>query len=178
MVMKPLSDMEYVIAVARKMLSLTNPWARDKMGYTMPDAWLFRDLLSREELTPENVEWMRRALLKYEKQIRRLGLDFDRLDKIRVARKAMFWRFEGLEGVKATSFLVWFKGDEGGIKVTLRDYSHRRRDVLMCAMTRAEVIDFVRRHFSVELPDTVEEFSATVDKPDEFFRMVFEEMMR
>ena len=165
------SDEEYVIFVARKLLSLTYPWARDGVGFTIPDAWLFRDLLSREKLAPENIEWMRRALLKYERQIRQLGLDFDRLEKVRIAQRAIFWRAEGLEGKKATSFLIWLRGDKGGIRVTLRDYSRRRRDVLMYAMTRAEVVDFVKKHFGVDLSN-VENFSITVKRPDEFFRRV------
>jgi hypothetical protein len=66
--------------------------AQRPAGYTFPDAWLFRDLLSRKDLTPENIEWIRRQLLKYEEQIRKLGFDYDFLNKIRISDRAIFWR--------------------------------------------------------------------------------------
>jgi len=55
-------------------------------GYDLPDAWRVRDFFERlmEEgvIQQKDWEWLRRRPPRYEKQIRELGFDYERLSKI------------------------------------------------------------------------------------------------
>jgi len=60
---------------------------KDEQGYDIFDASHFRgflrypDIFGVEGLTPEEIEWMRRKLLRYKRQLREMGFDISVLDK-------------------------------------------------------------------------------------------------
>ena len=60
---------------------------RDKKGYDRFDAFtmrlfLYKDLFGREEITPQEVEFIRRKLLRYREQLKKLGYQhFNVLEK-------------------------------------------------------------------------------------------------
>jgi len=71
-----------VVEAAKLLLSVCDgAEARDEVGYDVFDAVHFRDfllyseLLGVEGLTPEEVEWMRRKLLRYRGQLKEMGFD-------------------------------------------------------------------------------------------------------
>ncbi len=141
-----LQDKLFVLGTAWKMLQRTYPWAKDEKGYTFPDAWLFRDIILRTEelrLKDENMEWMRRHLLKYERQIRGFGLDFDKLNRIRMAEKAIYWKTVGVDS-KLISVTVDVKKN-ARIIAKYRNYKTRQRELLRADLTRGEAIDLLKR---------------------------------
>jgi len=78
-------DEAYVLAVAYKLLKITNPFAKDWKGYNIVDGFKVLDVfdkLHKGRITKEDIEELRRRLLKYEEQIKGLGLNFERLEKI------------------------------------------------------------------------------------------------
>lgn len=75
-------DEAYVLYVAWRLLRRTIPFIRDWKGYNIVHAFAIHDRLWKpaEEFTREDVEWIRRRLVKYYRdQILELGLDFKRL---------------------------------------------------------------------------------------------------
>lgn len=77
------NDESYVLAVAYKLLKMTNPFVRDWKGYNLVDGFkvldIFEKLSYEGKVTKKDIEELRKRLLKYEEQIRGLGLDFERL---------------------------------------------------------------------------------------------------
>jgi len=77
------NDESYVLAVAYKLLKITNPFVRDWRGYNLVDGFkvldIFEKLSYKGEITKEDLEELRKRLLKYKEQIKGLGLDFERL---------------------------------------------------------------------------------------------------
>jgi len=77
-----------IIEGAKLVLSVCDgAFKRDEEGYDIFDAGHFRgflrypDIFGIEGLTPEEIEWMRRKLLRYKKQLRNMGFDTSILDK-------------------------------------------------------------------------------------------------
>jgi len=77
-----------IVEAAKQVLSVCDgAFARDEKGYDIFDAGHFRgfliypDIFGFEGLTPEEVEWMRRKLLRYKDQLRKLGFDPSILDQ-------------------------------------------------------------------------------------------------
>jgi len=77
-----------IIEAAEKILSICDgAFTRDEKGYDIFDAGHFRgflrfpDIFGVEGLTPEEVEWMRRKLLRYKKQLLKVGFDISIIDQ-------------------------------------------------------------------------------------------------
>jgi len=77
-----------IIEGAQLVLSVCDgAFSKDERGYDIFDAVHFRDFLSHpdifgvEGITPEEVEWMRRKLLRYKRQLQEMGFDTIVLDK-------------------------------------------------------------------------------------------------
>jgi len=77
------TGLEKIIEAAKLILSVCNgAFSRDKKGYDRFDAGYSRtillgpDIFGREGLTPEEVEWLRRKLLRYKRQLQK-EFDFD-----------------------------------------------------------------------------------------------------
>jgi len=82
------SRLRKIIEAAQLVLSVCDgAITRDKEGYDIFDAGYFRgflrypDIFGVEGLTPEEVEWMRRKLLRYKRQLRKMGFDTSVLDQ-------------------------------------------------------------------------------------------------
>jgi len=112
---------------------------RDEEGYDFFDARYFRGFLTYPEifgvegLTPEEVEWMRRKLLRYKGQLSEMGFDTDVLDEP-VHSEAFFahakdWRGNHLrlsprslgkilDGWLVEALEEW----DGGLKIELKFY--------------------------------------------------------
>lgn len=141
------NDEVFVLGVCRALLEMTKPLAIDAVGFTLPDAWLFRDIYLRGyeiDLKPENVEWVRRHLLKYEDQIRKIGLDFDRLNKIRIAEKAIYWKTVSQDS-KLVNVTIDVKKN-AYIIAKYRNYRTRQREFLRADLTRTEAIALFRKY--------------------------------
>ena len=146
-----LGDREFVLAVACLMLKRTWPWVRDGIGLNWPDAWLFKDLFDYaaeagglESLHDEQVEWLRRQLLKYERQLRELGVDYERLRSIRVAPRARYWRTVKPD-VKLVGVEVKVKGGEVRVIAKWRDARTYRKRLVYGSFGVEEVADAFRR---------------------------------
>lgn len=77
-----------VIEASEIILSMCDgAFAKDDEGYDIFDAGHFRgflcypDIFGVEGLTPEEIEWMRRKLLRYKEQLLKAGFDITILDK-------------------------------------------------------------------------------------------------
>jgi len=82
------SRLRKIIEGAQLILSVCDgAFSRDEQGYDIFDASHFRgflrypDIFGVEGLTPEEIEWMRRKLLRYKRQLREMGFDISVLDK-------------------------------------------------------------------------------------------------
>lgn len=82
------TELRKIIEASNMVLSVCDgAFARDEEGYDILDAGHFRgflnhpDIFGVEGLAPEEIEWMRRKLLRYKKQLRKMGLDTSVLDK-------------------------------------------------------------------------------------------------
>ena len=89
--LEEMDDKTYVFFATFKLLSVCDgAFYRDGWGFNRPDAFLVRYLLTEKELSDEQIEFLRRLLLKYEKQLKKLGVDYERLQKIKISEKARF----------------------------------------------------------------------------------------
>jgi hypothetical protein len=82
------SRLRKIIEASELILSVCDgAFSRDEEGYDIFDAKHFRDFLvypdifGVEGLTPEEVEWMRRKLLRYKRQLQEMGFDTSVLDQ-------------------------------------------------------------------------------------------------
>jgi len=79
-------DEAYILAVAYKLLKITIPFVKDWKGYNLFDGFkilnIFDKLSKKGVIDKEDIEKIGQRLLKYEEQIRGLGLDFDRIKKV------------------------------------------------------------------------------------------------
>lgn len=74
------NEREFVLKVAHGLLSVCDGAIElDYEGYNKPDAFSVRDLLSREELSGNELEILRQTLLKYRRQITGMGFGYNRL---------------------------------------------------------------------------------------------------
>lgn len=133
----------YILDVAFTMLQKTFPYIKDKEGYTFPDAWLFKDLLEREYLTDENIEWIRRSLLKYEKQIKALGYDYNLVEKIRISDKAIYYKRISPE-VKLISVTVIAENEQVKVYAKYRIYKQRKRELVYATFNREHFIKLLQ----------------------------------
>jgi hypothetical protein len=121
-------DQIKILNVAVSLFKITVPSLKDERGYNRIDACLFKYMLIQgfTEFTIYNLEWIRRKLLCYFKQIRQLGVSPDFLQRP-IADKAVYgWkvladsRFTGVKLVidKEAHFtfkwysLKWHKGSQ------------------------------------------------------------------
>lgn len=77
-------DEAYILAVAYKLLKITVPFQKDWRGYNLVDGFRILNIfekLSEGKITKKDIEYIRKKLLKYEEQIKGLGLDFERIKK-------------------------------------------------------------------------------------------------
>ena len=75
-------DEAYILAVAYKLLKITIPFQKDWRGYNVVDGFRILDIFEKikeGEITKKDIEYIRQKLLKYEEQIKGLGLDFERI---------------------------------------------------------------------------------------------------
>ena len=133
----------YILDIAFTLLQKTFPYIKDKKGYTFPDAWLFKDLLEREYLTDENIEWIRRSLLKYEKQIKALGYDYNLLEKIRISDKAIYYKRISPE-VKLISVTVIAENEQVKVYAKYRTYEQRKRELIYATFNREHFIKLLQ----------------------------------
>lgn len=151
-----LEDKLYVLYVVRKLLQITYPFAKDKVGYTFPDAWLYRDMLLRDVLYPDkfphgmkftnhNVEWLRRNLLKYEKQIKKLGLDYGRLNCIRISTRAIYWKRLQRDSTFSVTIEVSNSRKQVKITVAYRLYKQRKREKTFAVLELEDGISLLRK---------------------------------
>jgi len=79
-------DEAYILAVAYKLLKITIPFVKDWKGFNIFDGFkilnIFDKLSKKGVIDKEDIEKIGQRLLKYEEQIRGLGLDFDRIKKV------------------------------------------------------------------------------------------------
>ncbi|MBA7602744.1 hypothetical protein ES703_09840 [subsurface metagenome] len=82
------TELRKIIEASNMVLNVCDgAFTRDEEGYDIFDAGHFRgflnhpDIFGVKDLTPEEVEWMRRKLLRYKKQLQKMGLDASILDK-------------------------------------------------------------------------------------------------
>ena len=79
------NDEAYILAVAYKLLKITVPFVKDWKGYNLVDGLkvlsIFEKLSCEEKITEKDIEYIRKKLLKYEEQIKGLGLDFERIKR-------------------------------------------------------------------------------------------------
>jgi hypothetical protein len=80
-----------MLNIACDLLKITAPWKKDDRGYNRVDAWLFKYMLEKSvtEFSVHNLEWVRRKLLNYKRQITELGLDYAVLQRV-VSDKAVY----------------------------------------------------------------------------------------
>ena len=134
----------YVLEIAYKLLKQTWPFVKDKKGYTFPDAWLFKDLMERDAdtLTPKHIEWIRRALLKYQNQIEKLGFEFNRLNENPVAPTAAYWKKDMVNAkILRIKFTITTKTR---VVVIYRIFSQRKREKAYAELTIEQGIDLLQ----------------------------------
>jgi predicted RNA-binding Zn-ribbon protein involved in translation (DUF1610 family) len=84
----------YILKVAVALFKITDPFKKDDRGFNRIDAWLFKYMLTKDvdDFTIHNLEWMRRKLLSYRRQIGELGFTYE-LICTRISDKAIFgWK--------------------------------------------------------------------------------------
>lgn len=83
------NEQEFILEVAHGLLSVCDGAIElDYEGYNKPDAFSVRDLLSREELSGEELEILRQTLLKYKRQIVDMEFNYNRLLGVRFGGEA------------------------------------------------------------------------------------------
>ena len=88
------TDELYILKVAVALFKITDPFKKDDRGFNRIDAWLFKYMLTKDvgDFTIHNLEWMRRKLLGYRRQIGELGFNYEMIC-VRVSDKAIFgWK--------------------------------------------------------------------------------------
>ena len=138
-----LEEKAYILYVAYRLYQRTYPFAKDRVGYTWFDAWLFKDMFEKEErFSDENLEWIRRQLLKYEKQIKDLGLDYKKLE-VKISKKAIYSK-RILENSRFVSLTVNIsKETRITSKYRLFDQRYRHKDYII--LSREEGITILRK---------------------------------
>ena len=78
-------DEVYILTVAYKLLKITKPFVRDWKGYNLFDGFKILDIFNKFSnncnICKDDIVKIGQKLLKYEEQIKGLGLDFDRIKK-------------------------------------------------------------------------------------------------
>lgn len=135
---------DYVLQVAYRLFKDTFPYKKDFKGYTFPDAWLFRDLMNRDAntLTQKHIEWIRRALLKYQSQIEELGFDFYRINENQIAPTAAYWKTD-MVNAKLISLKFTVK-DKTQVTAIYRIYSQHKREKAYAELSREQGIELLK----------------------------------
>jgi len=175
------SDEAFVLSVSWELLKRTWPWVKDARGYNKFDAWLVRavweKVLQKAEsltemdiqkldvaevrkslcaaLSSENLEWLRRDLLKYEKQIRALGFDYDRLNTIRLSENAVFSNVP-LTDVKLATVTITIS-KQTSVIVKYRVFNKREQKKIIATFAREKGLEAVD---SLKLPIHFTEYFA------------------
>lgn len=78
--LKVKTNKDYILQIGRELLSVCDGARRkDFQGYNKPDAYTARTILSFQNPSDNQVEFLRKILLKYKNQILNFGFDYDTL---------------------------------------------------------------------------------------------------
>jgi hypothetical protein len=169
----------YVLQVACKLFKETYPYAKDKKGYSFPDAWLFKDLMERDAstLTQKNVEWVRRALLKYQEQIEKLGFDYWKIESDRISPIAAYWKKDMINAtylrVKVTSNDCFVR-----FEVIYRLFNQRQREKAFAEFPKKEGIAILKELVPQVCDYSFEGYDATLSLTgtESFFQKLCEKL--
>ena len=123
--------------------------SKDKRGFNKPDAVLIRELYFKpaEELTMENVEFIRRKLLNYEIQLTKFGIDYPKLRDMRIAERAVFFK-RPLSDAEIRKVVLKIRGEGLKIEIVAHHFSDRRKSKYKIEMDREEGIEFLNKHLT------------------------------
>jgi len=91
-------DAVYVLECAYKLFKETRPGLRDYVGFNRVHTFALFNKLKKERLTLDDINWINKILLKYEDQLRELGMDFKRLEE----------RYKRIESALKYPFSIFF----------------------------------------------------------------------
>lgn len=131
------ADELYILRVAVALFKITDPFKKDDRGFNRIDAWLFKYMLTKgvDDFTIHNLEWMRRKLLSYRRQIEKLGFSYE-LVCTRVSDKAIF----GWKVLEDSKFLGMDLKIDKDTRFTFkwRVFKDNRMETVQVVMDRAE----------------------------------------
>jgi len=132
----------YILKAATTMFKVTDPFKKDDRGFNKPEAWLFKAMLERDvnEFRIENLEWIRRSLLKYKVQLSDLGFDMSMLTAP-VAEKAIY----GWQTLADSKFLGAEVSFKKNVKIIFRWRLFKNHSVekIRILLNREEGIQFL-----------------------------------
>lgn len=134
-----------ILKIAVALLKITDPYKKDDRGYNRIDAWLFKYMLERNpaDFSIHNLEWVRRKLLSYKRQIQDLKLSYEVL-RLSVSDKAIYgWKV--LEDSKFSGMDLKI-GKDTRFTFKWRIFKEHRTQKIQVTMDRVEGVKFLIEH--------------------------------